>query len=248
MIASYRLPQAILDLELPVLPTDRRPSHHDILDLQNVIFGALKLIPGAGSFGHAHLVCRDGTEDWRSRTNNAPAERPPVDPGPIAIIPNGTLAFEERQLVRLHESNTKTYDVGQQAQAWLLLKLPVACHIYVEALKHTITGFTHLRPSRFFAHLYAIYGRMTDVLLAQNLENLKLPYDPMQQQIEQFFSRQERTQLIAANDDPISERTLIRISKEVIRDCGHFNPALDRWEARIEAHKSWTHFKTNIFH
>ena len=58
------------------------------------------------------------------------------------------------------------------------------------------------------------------------------------------MNRQERTQQIAANDDPITERALIRHTKSVILSTGCFNEDLRAWDGRIPAHQTWIHFKT----
>lgn len=239
--------KAMVEYQIDPLPTNRRPNFYDIVSMQTSFFTALTLLPMAGQlFGHAFLVCRQGTEDWNSRTNNAPAVAHPVDPGPLPNIPAGTHAFDERRLVREHEADQKMYLALKSAHGWFMSKIILVGGIYITALKHETTGYTNVTPARFFAHLYQTYGRMTDALLQTNLSQLDKTWNPMTEQIEALFSRQMRTQQIAANDDPISNRTMIRQTKQVLAETGVFTNELREWDTRIPAHQTWTHF-VNFF-
>ena len=237
---SIRLPQAFIEWTLTPVPTQQRPTFYAVNRIHNECFEALQGV----NHGLGNLVCRPGTNDWSSRTNNAPAVQPIADPGPVPVIPAGSTQVEERAIVRTHESNKQQHNLRKEAKTLTVARIVVAFHMFAEAMRHAVTGFANVEPHRIFAHMCATYGRMTDALLAENLLNLDKIWDPRTEQIEQLLNRQERTQQIAANDDPITERALIRHTKSVILSTGCFNEDLRAWDGRIPAHQTWIHFKT----
>ncbi len=236
--------KVLLERTLTPLPTNRRPTFYDIRQLQTECIEILTLIPsasGGGNHGHTYLACRPGTQDWQSRTNNAQNFQPPQDPGPHAIVPNGTNALEERRIVREHEGNKLIYTVYREAIALIVTKLIAAASIYLTALKHSTNGFANITPMRMFTHLYATYGVMTDKIIGDNNERLNEPFDPNSQQIEVVINRFQDAQQVAANDEPISERLMVRKFVQVMTKTGVFNSEVKEWNGRMVAHKTWNH-------
>lgn len=240
---SIRLPQAFIEQVFTPVSTQHRPNFFVVNEIHNALFEGLQTIPTGNTHGAADMVCRPGTNDWSSRTNNARAVAPIADPGLVPVIPNGTTQVEERAIVRQHESNRHQYLLRKEAQTLTVARLATIFHVFAEAIRHAVTGFANVQPHRFFSHMYATYGRMTDALLAENLLNLDKVWDPRTEQIEHLFNRQEKTQQIAANDDPITARALIRHTKSVLLATGCFSEDLRSWDGRIPAHQTWTHFK-----
>ena len=195
------------------------------------------------NFGFLFLVCRPGTNDYLNQTGQAVMPALPANPGAVANIPTGTTAFDERRLVREFEGQQQSWTTYQEVLAWFLASIQETCGVYIHTLRHHVTGYSNIAPHRFFAHLYATYARMTDALLAENLLHLEAAWDPFTEQIESLFSRQERSQQIAETDDPISNRTLIRITKQILQATGQFSDAIRAWDGRMPAHQTWNHFK-----
>ena len=224
---STTLSTAIQNANLPRLPTDRRPSHSDVHNVHVGYMEFLCLVAFASSnFGFLFLVCRPGTNDYLNQTGEAVMPALPTNPGAAATIPTGTSAFDERRLVREFEGQQQSWSIYQEILAWFLVSIQETCGVYIQTLRHHVTGYSNIAPHRFFAHLYSTYARMTDRLLRENLLQLEAAWDPFTEQIETLFSRQERSQQIAETDDPISNRTLIRLTKDILQATGQFGDAI----------------------
>lgn len=252
--SSVSLPPAVLNRVLTPLPTDRRPTYHDIRNLQTEAIEMLSAIPttlGGGQHGHAFLVCRPGTQDYAIRTNNAPPFVEPPNPGPAPVIPHGTNALEERNQRATHHGNKFLYDTCQMAKTIVKLALITAGGVYVAILRHQVTGFVNIQPQRIFAHLFASYGTITDIMLSTNENRMDEVWDPDTQQIEHLWHRQNEVQDISAGSrEPIADQTKLRKTKAVIIRTGRFEHAIEQWNARIPAHQTWNHFVdffTNAF-
>ena len=148
------IPQALTDVNVEPLSQTSRPNNCIVTKVQTKLFTWLAMIPKAGQiFGYAWIICRPGTQDWNIHTNNAPAVVAPIDPGPLPQIPPGTNAFDERRLVREHESQRRMCTTYRNAVSWFHSKIVKICGVYIEALRHEITGYTNVAPHQFFTHL-----------------------------------------------------------------------------------------------
>ena len=206
--SSIHLPPGVIERVLTPLPTDRRPTHYEIRNMQTEAVDILNDIPtslGGGLHGHTVLVCRPGTQDCAIRTGNAAAFAVPADPGPHANIPIGTLTLEERNLRATFQGQKNLFDIYKMALTLIKNKLILACGICIASLRSVITGHTHITPARILAHLYSAYGTINDNLLALNEERMNAPWDPDTEQIEVLFHRMDEIQQIAAGTEPISD-------------------------------------------
>jgi hypothetical protein len=239
--------QALQEASLTPFPTHQRPNRSNCVTLQNECAEILLQIPSTlGPHGHVHLICRPNTQDWDSRTNTAPPVVESVFPGPVPIIPAGSTQLEERGFVRVHEAELNSYHTQQEAKSVIRNKIIQACPNHIQTLRNEQSGYANVTPAQMIAHVFTTYGTTTDAMIAANLARLEEPFNPNTEQIEVLFNRMDTVQRFAADEDPISNRTLIRHATSVLTATGEFSEAHTRWTARPVMEQTWNNFKTHF--
>jgi hypothetical protein len=99
---------------------------------------------------------------------------------------------------------------------------------YLRQFDHKTLGFADVPLTDLLAHLDIKYGKITQLQLEANLEELDKPWNP-EEPIEDLWTAIETCIIFAEDDDPISYASAIRKTLTVLEKTGVFNTACDDW-------------------
>ena len=94
------------------LPQDKRANRHDIQKWHAELVQYARCLPsnlGGGAHGHTAIVCRPGTTDYATFTNNAVPYVTPIFPGPPPQLAGTAAAINNAKLI--YETNLQNFHI-----------------------------------------------------------------------------------------------------------------------------------------
>ena len=229
------------------LPQDKRANRHDIQKWHAELVQCARCLPsnlGGGAHGHTAIVCRPGTTDYATFTNNAVPYVTPIFPGPPPQLAGTVAAINNAKLI--YETNLQNFHIHEAAKAELTTLIIATAGKYIESRRMPNVDYLNVTPDQFISTVYDEYGTMTNQLLDQNADRLKEPWNPDTQQFEELYNRLIQVQRVAQAADPISDRTLVRAGVTAIKNTHKFELDLRRWDALQDAQQTLAEFRTHF--
>jgi hypothetical protein len=198
---------------------------------------------GNGVLGLLYLTVSPAVYTTLSNT----AFVPPVNPGTIAVIPDGATAAVTSSLVRSHTASMsifREYNATDNAlKTQLLGAVP---DMYLRTLGNKTTGYATVTTRQMLVHLYKTYGRITAAHLIENDTKMKQDYDP-NQPIEAFIEQIEDSVALAdAAQTPYTSAQILTIAYNAMMRTGMFPEACREWRKPSAVVKTWPLFVTEF--
>lgn len=198
---------------------------------------------GSGMHGHAAIVL--GNDAYQEIS--AVAWVAPTNPGPEPNIPDnatqravtiGLSNFERQQ------KEWETYTLVANALKRQLLEAIEP--VYLSSLSHPTFGFANVGVFQMLQHLRNTYAVLTPDILSKNLEALGAKWEPSES-LEPLWERGVKARAIAqAGGDEITEETLVRVYRDVLKNTGLFALDIRDWDHKPQADKTLENFKAHF--
>jgi hypothetical protein len=109
-----------------------------------------------------------------------------------------------------------------------------------------MVGYANISARDMLDHLFETYGNITAVDLEINFEHMRRAWDPLQLVETLFKQIQDCADYSEAGGVPIGPSKQINVGYAKIFATGHFMSACRRWNEKLAAEKTWTHFKSHF--
>lgn len=234
----------------PVTSTNDRPDYASLVLLRQEIYANALAIPstrGRGTDGHLDLV----TTDTKYMAITTHAKTPPANPGPNPAdpprmetrdTPHTSQEFAEAR--RTHARDLlefRTYVTVESLLKRLILKAVPSTFTY--ELADIELGYAQVSTLQVLEHLYLSYGSVSGDELLKNMENLSRQWAP-DQQLEDLWVQIRQCQAYAAAFDPITDKTIVRLTIDNLEKSGVFTQALHDWRQRPDPEHTIPNMKT----
>jgi hypothetical protein len=203
---------------------------------------------GGGTLGHLGLIIlyvsysniarptADAPTLWE--TPNAPGRAPATTDGTAAQVSTARHVWE--QDVQTYRTCTSV----QQALKKQIISVFEPMYLYI--LNDNMVGYATISARDMLDHLFETYGNITAFDLEINFEHIRRAWDP-QQPVETLFKHiQDRADYSEAGGVPVVPSQQIKAGYAKIFATGHFMSACRRWNEKLAADKTWTHFKSHF--
>ncbi len=231
---------------LTALPKDSKPEAPDIKRLRKEVRNNLKSVystRGGGANGHTALMM--SAADYLQLAGVAFTA--PVHPGAAPIHAAGA-----RQAHTILETNQKVQAAIQEFTLYLNMQLLIKNQIleavpnrYLEILEDNEEEYNNVTIEQMMRHLITTYGSISNADLADNLKELDRDWST-DTELLTIFSHYRKVQLFAADDDPISDKTLLGKATTAIRNAGILNTDLDTFHKWPKVEQTYENFKTDL--
>jgi hypothetical protein len=214
---------------LTALNPDTEPTPQAIRLLRQELYANARAIPstlGGGRHGHLGLIM-------------PPNEYLPITAGQTAfIVPiaapacprysnNAPLRAQQKEAHRVAcKAYTDALTMMNQLMAQMLLAVPPT---YREILADTTHGYAMVTPMALLEHLLATYGTIRVLDVGLNLVQLEHPWDPETPIASVFVNARRCRQFAQEAEDPISDKTYMRLITSVFRKSGVLDEAVQEW-------------------
>jgi hypothetical protein len=172
---------------------------------------------------------------------------PPLNPGPLAIVPAGSTGnqINDARLAFTEATNLfKQYDLADKALKQLLLG--AVDDMFVRCLQTKYIGYLNVSTRQILDHLYSQYARISAADLQENDVAFKTAYDP-NLPIETLFDQIENAvNYAAAGNTPYSPQQVVATAYQLLFATGMFPDECKVWKRRDPAYKTWDHFKRDF--
>ena len=224
-------------------PIDGLPAFATIRQIQvelNANSSSIHSNLGDGQLGLLYLTVSQATYDSLSDVPFIP----PVNPGPVPIIPRASTAREAADARVEHAENKRVFNQYIATDKALKSQIIQAVHdLYLKTLKHRITGYANVSTREMLNHLYTSYGKMTPQDLQLLDSEMKTPYDP-QLPIENLYEQIENAKDVAeAAGAPYADNQILNIAYNLVFQCNVFHDTCREWRRLPAASKTWPAFK-----
>jgi len=198
---------------------------------------------GGGSNGHLGVLTTPA--DYTIIAGEAFND--PADPGATPVLVGGTTAVDASNLKDVY--NSSVYIHGTWRNVVQVLKNQILSafeEVHLLALKNDTSGFTHVTPRTMLTHLYDVYGQIHRGETIKNRNRLQLPFDPTQPVILLFNRYLDISNFAALAGSPITDEDKLTNAYVIIQDTGVYDRALETWDEKTAAFKTWNNFKIHI--
>ena len=224
-----------------------RPTYRPIAQMHVKLNANAAAIHSNGGNGKLRYLALTIPEEKFLKVSEGVAWEPPTNPGTTVTHQDdatGPQMIEDR---RLHDEATNRFLRYKTIEAQLRNQIIGATDpMFIEALRDPLVGFGRVTPLELLKHLYGAYGRITAADLEDNLATMSSPWSPPTP-IEQLFRQiDDGRTFAAAGNDPISERSAIRIGYKLIVGNAKFALACREWRLYLEEGANMKEFKQHF--
>ena len=172
---------------------------------------------------------------------------PPLNPGPIPIIPAGATQFQITALTDTHKRETVIFQEFNNTDKALKQQLLGAVDdMFTRALKNRYIGYANVTTKQLLAHLFSTYGNITSGDLRQNDIKMNTAYD-VNMPIETLFDQvEDGMEYAAAGNNPKTPEQIVMTGQQLITETGMFTDDIKMWKRLPNADKTWVRFKTDF--
>ena len=224
------------------------PTYKNIQHLYKEVKANAASVPttlGGGNHGHLGLVQDNTTYARISPT--APYVRPTL---PAALLPPaaGMTQHQIAERQRLYDLDVATFHEVTHIERTLLNQIGEAVNDTVLAAKlNDDTGVVEGTVVEIIQYLFQEFGNITDQQLAEAknkvMQHKYIHDDP----ISNVFQEIHKYSLMAeAHGTPETSAQLIAIGKIIITNAAIFGDAVEKWNNKPPADKTWATFKTHF--
>ena len=224
-----------------------QPTDEDIDKLVNELTECAATIPttnGGGSHGHMGMLIEDA--EYRTFSTNGDPFTIPTNPGAYPLNPSNDAITRERQIAE-HKMEVKEFETYLGVANALRKKIREAIDPeWLESIRHTSMGFSHLTPMQMIEHL-RLGGAVLDYMDVSELnDKLTEPWDGVENPATKF-ARDDiiERQLIKAglpNQQPL--RLALMLAR--IKSMGEYDNAVREWDNKPAADKTFANFRPFI--
>jgi len=231
---------------LTALPRESEPEAHDIKQLRKEVRNNLLSVHSTrGGGAHGHIALMMNAADYLDLAGIA--FNAPVHPGAAPVHAAGA-----RQAHTILETNRKFQAAIQEFNLYLSVQLLVKNQIldavpnrYLEILEDNEDEYNNVTIEQMMNHLITNYGSVSNADLAENLKELDRDWSN-DTELVTLFSHYRKVQLFAADDDLISNKTLLGKATAAIRNAGILNSDLDTFHKHPKAEQTYDNFKKDV--
>ena len=227
-------------------PIQGRPTHQSLQALTKLIYENAASVPsGIGGGNHGHLGVPMPQPTYNIVAGNPWV--PPLNPGPVPVIPPGATQAMIAALERQHKEELRIWQLHRNVDAALKQQVQNAVpRMYIKALANQYTGFMGVTCAQLLTHLKTTYGRLTPTQLTENDKHFRQAYDPSRP-IEDMYERIEMT-VETANDagTPYTVAQVLQNAYAKMFQSGLYGDACKEWRRKPEAEKTWPNFQTHF--
>jgi hypothetical protein len=202
---------------------------------------------GGGTLGHLGLIISDVSySNIAPPTAEAPLWKTPNAPGWAPATADGTAA-QISAARHAWEEDVQTYRTYTSVQQALKKQIISGFEpVYLKLLNENMVGYANISARDMLDHLFETYGNITSVDLEINFEHMRQAWDP-QQPVETLFKQiQDCADYLEEGGVLIGPSQQINVGYAQIFATGHFMSACRRWNEKLAADKTWTHFKSHF--
>ena len=228
------------------------PTYTTLKQLRQTIktnAASVDTIYGGGMHGHLGLVVPPHVYNLIVPQVNPPINAwiDPVHPGLApAYPPNAT--DEQMETIRAeHKEQLRCWrlcgNVNKALQQQVINSIDP---IYIRALRHQHTGYTHLLVRDLLHYLFQHYGRILPHALADNDKQFRKAWDPSSP-FETLIDQIETAQELAIDGrQPYSQPQILSNALHLVQSTGVYAEDCKKWTAKPEPEKTWTNFKKHF--
>jgi hypothetical protein len=236
----------------PITSTNERPNYASLVHLQQQLYANALSIPstrGQGTDGHLNVV----TLDARYLAITTEMRSLPANPGPDPALPvrmatreSPHTADEFAKARRVHTRNLLAFQTCATVKSLLKRQLlqTVPSTFLFETMDVEL-GYAQVSTLGLLEHLYLNYGIVTANELSTNMDNLSRKWDA-DQQLEDLWAQITRCAAFAKDHDPITEKTILRVTINNLKKSGVFTQAIQDWRKMREADHTITNMKVSF--
>ena len=201
--------------------------------LENPVFGCLSAVTDVAKYNEVTVT---GVP-----AHNVPAHRMPFVPaaGQNAEACRRHQAISDKQISDYH-----TFHAVKEAIKQLLTE---ACPPeFLSSLTHRITGLTTISVTAIFEYLHTTYGGLDREARNANKADMNKPWNPPAS-IEVLFAQiKDAVDFVANTTYAITTTEQIDTALNILHATGHFKQALEDWDKKPTADKTWPHLKLHF--
>ena len=226
---------------------DGQPTEEALSKLKMELSEGLASIPthnGGGHHGHIGLIIRTA-EYTTFSTNNAPYDIL-NNPGPYPTTVDPDIVVREREIAE-HKAEIKEYEVQLGVTSWARKAIVGAIdEEWLSEIRNEHVGFNHISPLDIFTHLESIGGEVDFMDVTELQSELLKPWDQVEAPAT-LFERQDKIekQLVKAGIQPQTQLRLLT-AMAWFQESGEFDSALERWEMKPAASRTFQAFRVYI--
>ena len=170
----------------------------------------------------------------------------PIHPGPI--VPVGTTAIQNTNLRAQYNEELRMFREATAVEECLLKQLNDALppH-YLKCYRNNYSNKINTPIRDILADLFRTYGALDEGQLADKEAQLRSRIFDIQQPLVEMYNVVEDLQKIAtASSSPYTDRQLVGIGMQLIRNMNDYEKARGKWMAKTNADKTWQNFKLHF--
>ena len=174
---------------------------------------------GNGALGLLWLIVSDAVYNALSTVPFIP----PINPGPIPIIPALSTGPVIASLTATHERESKIFhEYNNTDKALKQLLLSVVDDMFTRALKNRFIGYANVSTKQLLTHLFQTYGKITGSDLRLNDQAMNQAYD-VNLPIEILFDQiEDGLDFADAGGHPKTPEQIVMTGQQLIQETGMF--------------------------
>jgi hypothetical protein len=169
----------------------------------------------------------------------------PANPGAPPILAAGTSAVNMKNVIGTYQNDVVQYQRVVNTEAALKKLIVNMVHEnYLMGIRDDDTGFAGVTPWDMMEYLYTNHGQLLYEDLVKNKNRLNEPFDPTEPIFNLFNRYRDICTVAAKGNQPIAETDKISSAYLCLKASGAYARAIDDWDDKPAAEKTWTNFKT----
>ncbi len=230
-------------MNLTEWPNDRDPSLQDILTLKKEVRENLENIRttrGGGLHGYTALMMTNA--EYLLVSDGEPFDVP-EHPGNEPIHAPGAQAHTIKETNRKYDADLR--ECNQYHNVQVLIKKQILQAVpkrFTALLEDLEVGYTKVTIRKLMNHLISTYGTISETALEANFKELDRDWDA-QTGFATLIATQRKIQQVAANINPITDRTLLLKALAAVTKTGIFQSDIEIWKRRPQAERTYANFQ-----
>ena len=225
------------------------PTTAMLITLQAEIRDNAQAVPsvlGGGSHGHLGLVCSPAA--YRALIPGVDAYARPINPGPLALIPDNLTQYQIAQARDEHAEATRVFREVLGVERAIIQQIVAAVEPkYLRALRQPGTHRLQRTIPEILEHLFETYGDVTP----QDLRELTLRVETLSfapsEPVDTIFAEIDDLASIAEiANSPITANQKINMAYILFQKTQVYKSALTRWDEKPSYDKDWDTFKLHF--
>ena len=227
-----------------ITPIDGQPNDADLTKLEQELTAMAATIPttnGGGSHGHIGMLIEDA--EYTTFSAGGVPFVIPTNPGAYPATVDPDVVIRERQIAE-HKFEIKEFETYLGVENALRNKIIKAVNPeWLEGIRHTTVGFTHLTPKDMLDHL-KLGGVLVDYMDVSEITSRLLEQWDGSENPATRFARDDQLerQLVKAGMPP-QQQLRLAIAQTFARSTGEYDAYLREFEQRPVADRTFANFR-----